>query len=65
LFLSTVLGEKKMVMKLFDFDNPKKTARIAGLMYLGIIVFGILSQVIRMGFIVDGNAASSVSTVIH
>ncbi len=54
-----------MVMKLFDFDNPKKTARIAGLMYLGIIVFGILSQVIRMGFIVDGNAASSVSTVIH
>jgi len=53
-----------MVMNLFDFDNPKKTARIAGLMYLGVIVFGILSQVIRMGFIVDGDAATTANNIM-
>jgi hypothetical protein len=53
-----------MVMKVFDLENPKKTARIAGLMYLGVIVFGILSQVIRMGFIVHGDASTTANNIM-
>ena len=53
-----------MVMNIFDLENPKKTARIAGLMYLGVIIFGILSQVIRMGFIVHGDAATTANNIM-
>jgi hypothetical protein len=42
----------------------KKRARIAGLMYLGVIVFGIIAQVIRMGIIVPGNAAETANNIM-
>jgi hypothetical protein len=42
----------------------KKMARIAGLMYLGVIVFGIIAQVIRMGIIVPGNAAETANNIM-
>jgi hypothetical protein len=42
----------------------KKWARIAGLMYLGVIVFGIVAQVIRMGIIVPGDAALTANNIM-
>ena len=42
----------------------KKRARIAGLMYLCVIVFGILAQVIRSGIIVPGNAAETAHNIM-
>jgi hypothetical protein len=42
----------------------KKSARIAGLMYLGVIVFGIIAQIIRMGIIVPGNAAETSNNIM-
>ena len=53
--ISNANGNKKQL---------KKTARIAGLMYLGVIVFGIIAQVIRMGIIVPGNAAGTANNII-
>ena len=51
-------------MEIFDFKDPKKTSRVAGLMYLGVIVFGIMGQVIRMSFIVHDDAAKTVSNIM-
>ncbi len=42
----------------------KKKARIAGLMYLGVILFGIIAQVIRTGIIVPGNAAETANNIM-
>ena len=53
-----------MVMDFFDLEDPKKTARVAGLMYLGVIVFGIMGQVIRQSFIVHDDAAKTVSNIM-
>ncbi len=53
-----------MVMNLIDSENPKKTARVAGLMYLGLIVFGIIGQVIRQSFIVPDDAAKTVNNLM-
>ena len=53
-----------MLMNIIDLENPKKTARTAGLLYLGLIVFGIISQVVRMGFIVHGDAAATANNIM-
>jgi hypothetical protein len=53
-----------MVMKAFDLEDPKKTARIAGLMYLGVIVLGILAQIIYMSFIEPDDAAKTVNNIM-
>jgi hypothetical protein len=42
----------------------KKRARIAGFMYLGVIVFGIVAQVIRMGIIVPGDATLTANNIM-
>ena len=47
-----------------DLENPKKTARIAGLLYLILIVTGIISQVVRMSFIVSGDAATTANNIM-
>ncbi|MBC8400705.1 MAG: DUF4386 domain-containing protein [Candidatus Marinimicrobia bacterium] len=51
-------------MKLIDLENPKKTARIAGLLYLGLIVFGIAGMVVRVSFIEPGDAATTANNII-
>jgi hypothetical protein len=51
-------------MSFFNLENPKQIARTAGLLYLGLIVFGILSQLIRMGFIVPGDAATTANNIM-
>jgi hypothetical protein len=53
-----------MELNVFDLEDPKKTARLAGLMYLGVIVFGILAQIIYMSFIVSDDAAKTVSNIM-
>lgn len=45
-------------------DSINKTARIAGVLYLLLIVFGIIAQVIRFGLIVPGNAAETAYQII-
>jgi hypothetical protein len=44
--------------------NPKKMARIAGLFYLGLIVLGIMAQVILMGIIVSGDATVTANNIM-
>jgi hypothetical protein len=53
-----------MFEKIGNDMELKKRARIAGLMYLGVIVFGIIAQVIRMGIIVPGNAAETANNIM-
>jgi len=45
-------------------DSNKKTARIAGLMYLGNIITGIFAQVVRSTLIVPGDAAATASKIM-
>lgn len=44
--------------------SPLVYARVAGVLYLGLIVFGIAGQVARMGFIESGDAATTVSNIM-
>jgi hypothetical protein len=53
-----------MVMSAFDLEDPKKTARLAGLMYLGVIVLGILAQVIYLSFVVSDDAAKTANNIM-
>ncbi len=43
--------------------SKRKVARIAGLLYLGLIVFGIIAQVIRMNLIVSGDATATADNI--
>lgn len=45
-------------------DAIKKTARIAGFMYLGNIITGILAQVVRSVLIVPGNAEATTGNIM-
>ncbi|MHC1681234.1 MAG: DUF4386 domain-containing protein [Methanomassiliicoccales archaeon] len=42
----------------------KKLALTAGLLYLGLILFGVFAQVMRMGLIVPGDAAATVDNIM-
>ncbi|GEM_PF-2502143 len=42
----------------------KKVALTAGLLYLGLILFGVFAQVMRMGVIVPGDAAATVDNIM-
>ena len=53
-----------MLMNFIDLEDPKKTARLAGLMYLGVIVLGILSQIIYMSFIAPDDAAKTANNIM-
>jgi hypothetical protein len=47
-----------------DNENLKKKARIAGLLYLSVIVFGVFAQLIRMNLIVAGDAAATAENIM-
>jgi hypothetical protein len=61
---SEILSDNKISNENRNGMELKKRARIAGLMYLGVIVFGIIAQVIRMGIIVPGNAAETANNIM-
>lgn len=44
--------------------SSNKNARIAGLLYIGVIVFGIFAQVVRQSFIVPGDAAETANKIM-
>jgi hypothetical protein len=44
--------------------NPKKMARVAGIMYLGVIILGIMAQVILMGIIVPGEPTETANNIL-
>ncbi|GAH56723.1 unnamed protein product [marine sediment metagenome] len=45
-------------------NSIKKTSRIAGLLYLGVIVFGIIGQLARSSLIVAGDAATTANNIM-
>ena len=53
-----------MVMGFIDLKDPKKTTRVAGFMYLGLIVFGISGQIIYMSFIAPDDAGKTVENIM-
>jgi hypothetical protein len=57
-------GGLNMALTVFDSENLKKTAQVAGLFYLGLIVFGIIGQVARSSLIVPDNAAETASNIL-
>jgi len=52
--MNTIIKEEKI----------KKTARIAGLLYLLLIVFGIIGQLARQSLIVSGDAATTANNIM-
>ena len=52
------------MLNLFTDMDQKKFARVAGLMYLGVIVFGIAGQVVRMGFIEPDDATETANNIM-
>ncbi|MHC1708897.1 MAG: DUF4386 domain-containing protein [Methanomassiliicoccales archaeon] len=42
----------------------KRLALTAGLLYLGLILFGVFAQVLRMGLMVPGDAAATVDNIV-
>ena len=47
-----------------DNTSPRKAARIAGLLYLILIVTGIISHLARMSLIVPGDAATTANNIM-
>ena len=47
-----------------DDMPPRKTARIAGVLYLALIIFGICAELIRQTIIVPGDAAMTASNIM-
>jgi hypothetical protein len=57
------IGEKTMTTK--EEMNPKKTARIAGLMFLIVFVLGVFGELfVRQRLIVPGDAATTVNNIM-
>ena len=52
------------MFKLFAEMSQRKFARVAGLMYLFVIVFGIAGQLIRMSFIVADDATQTANNIM-
>jgi hypothetical protein len=46
-----------------ETNSLRKRARIAGLLYASIIVFGVFAQVIRYSIVVSGDGAATVSSI--
>jgi hypothetical protein len=45
--------------------SQRKAARVAGLLYLGLIIFGIVAQGIRESLIVSGDAAKTAENIME
>jgi len=52
--MDTIIKEEKI----------KKTSRVAGFLYLGLIVFGIIGQLARSSLIVSGDAATTANNIM-
>ncbi len=52
------------MLSLFANMSQRKAARVAGFMYLGLIVFGILGQVVRMSIIVPDDATETANNIM-
>ena len=52
-----------MLNRIADLSQ-QKSARVAGLLYLLLIVFGITAELIRQSFIVPGDAATTVNNIM-
>ena len=52
--MDTIIKEEKI----------KKTSRVAGFLYLGLIVFGIIGQLARSSLIVPGDAATTANNIM-
>ena len=52
------------MLNLFAEMSQRKFAKVAGFMYLGLIVFGIASQVVRMGFIEPDDATKTANNIM-
>lgn len=45
-------------------ESPRSIARIAGLFYVGTILFGLFAELVREGFIVSGDAAATAHNIV-
>jgi len=52
-----------MLNRISDISQ-RKVARVAGLLYLGLIVFGIFAQVVRKNLFVPGDTATTASNIM-
>jgi len=59
-----VFEKEKKINTIIEEEKIKKTARIAGLLYLLLIVFGIIGQLARQSLIVSGDAAATASNIM-
>ncbi|TFH47041.1 MAG: DUF4386 domain-containing protein [ANME-2 cluster archaeon] len=44
--------------------SQRKVARVAGLLYLAVIVFGVIAELVRQSLIMTGNAATTSSNIM-
>jgi len=56
--------KKLRIKKGEKMNSNKKTARIAGLLYLMVIVFGIIGHLARQSLIVPGDAATTANNIM-
>ena len=53
-----------MIKSIENTTIQSKAARIAGLLYLGVIVFGIIGQLARSSLVVPGDAATTANNIM-
>jgi len=64
--LEAVNAFREKVKNTFTGKTPKSAARVAGVLYLGLIVFGVAAQAIRDGVIIrPGDGAATVSNILE
>ena len=52
-----------MLNRIADLTQ-RKAARVAGLLYLAVIVFGVTAELVRQSLIVPGDAATTASNIL-
>jgi hypothetical protein len=56
-------GILNAIKNIFTEKTPRRTARAAGVVYLSLIAFGIIAQVIRAGFLVGADGAETIANI--
>jgi len=59
-----VFEKEKKMDTIIKEEKIKKTSRVAGFLYLGLIVFGIIGQLARSSLIVSGDAATTANNIM-